>query len=284
MTNLLQRVLVGMAGIPLIIFLILQGGWYMALPFIGIAVLALREFYTLCQAKLMYPVQWCGFAFAILWMIMIQLDFAHAQILLLMLAICCCAVLIDGLRLFGKENDYSPIASLGSSIGGIIYISLMLSSILFIRKMIIPQNSAPVESGAGLVIILFTGIWSGDIFAYFAGRFIGRNKLLPRVSPAKTIEGALAGFIATIILMPAMAAWLLPALPLWCAVIAAIITGIAGPLGDLAESMVKRDAQVKDSSGLLPGHGGFFDRFDSLLFAAPLFYGCIRLMQVMGAF
>ncbi|MEP7219062.1 MAG: phosphatidate cytidylyltransferase, partial [Bacteroidota bacterium] len=115
-------------------------------------------------------------------------------------------------------------------------------------------------------------IWTCDSFAYYAGRSFGKHKLFERVSPKKTWEGAVAGAIGGVAAMIGMQQWFLPYLTVGDAVVIGFIAGVFGQLGDLAESHMKRDAGVKDSSQIIPGHGGIFDRFDSLLFVAPLVY------------
>ena len=104
------------------------------------------------------------------------------------------------------------------------------------------------------------------------GTAFGKHKLFPRVSPNKSWEGAIAGFVFAIITMIAAKATVIDLLTLYDAVIIGIIVGIIGQMGDLVESLVKRDAGVKDSSAIIPGHGGIFDRFDSLLLTAPVVY------------
>jgi phosphatidate cytidylyltransferase len=126
--------------------------------------------------------------------------------------------------------------------------------------------------GGLTIIAIFASIWICDSAAYFAGRAIGRHKLFERVSPKKTWEGAIAGFVGAVLAFVAAKALVLPYLSFSSAIICGAIIGSFGQLGDLVESLMKRDAGVKDSSALIPGHGGIFDRFDSLLFVSPLLY------------
>jgi len=122
-----------------------------------------------------------------------------------------------------------------------------------------------------LIFVLLAVIWVGDSAAYYAGRAFGRHPLAPKVSPKKTVEGAIAGFIGSVIAGIAVGVWLLDEPWLNLAIISTV-TAVAGQLGDLAESVLKRSTSVKDSSSILPGHGGILDRLDSLFFATPVFY------------
>src|SRR5262249_51407544 len=115
-------------------------------------------------------------------------------------------------------------------------------------------------------------VWTNDIFAFVAGKSFGRHKLAAVVSPKKTVEGAVAGFVAGIIAAAAYAYFLVPSLAIVHACIIGALIGIAGQIGDLCESILKRVAQVKDSGTIVPGHGGMLDRIDSLLFGAPTMY------------
>ncbi len=135
--------------------------------------------------------------------------------------------------------------------------------------------------GGYAVLTVFIGVWSCDTLAYFIGSAIGKHKIFPRVSPNKSWEGSISGLIGSFIalILIVRAGWL-PGLDYTDALILGLITGVAGQLGDFAESLVKRDVGVKDSSNLLPGHGGAWDRLDSILFAAPLSY--LYLSLVVG--
>jgi phosphatidate cytidylyltransferase len=120
--------------------------------------------------------------------------------------------------------------------------------------------------------VVFASIWVCDSAAYFAGRAFGRHRLFERVSPKKSWEGAVAGFVGAVAAFVVGKVIALPYLGLAEAVFCGVIVGVFGQVGDLAESLLKRDAGVKDSSSLIPGHGGILDRFDSLMFVSPLLF------------
>jgi phosphatidate cytidylyltransferase len=125
------------------------------------------------------------------------------------------------------------------------------------------------------IFVLLGTIWAGDSAAYYGGRALGRHKLALTISPNKTVEGSVCGLIASTIAGMGLGIWLI-GLSIPFLIVASLATAIAGQIGDLAESALKRSAGVKDSSSLLPGHGGMLDRLDSLLFAAPVFYWFIH--------
>jgi phosphatidate cytidylyltransferase len=118
--------------------------------------------------------------------------------------------------------------------------------------------------------------WAGDSGAYFVGRKFGRHKMAPRVSPKKSWEGAAASVVTSILLAGGYLVYFIPTVPVLNAVLLTAAANIAGQVGDLAESAIKRGAGVKDSGTILPGHGGFLDRVDSTLFALPLVYAYVR--------
>ncbi|HXG14856.1 MAG TPA: phosphatidate cytidylyltransferase [Calidithermus sp.] len=131
--------------------------------------------------------------------------------------------------------------------------------------------------GEELVLVLVGVTWVGETAAYVVGSALGRQRLAPTISPAKTVEGAVAQFLASVATAVGLAAWMLPDWPAGWAAGAGALLGLTGQLGDLAESAVKRSAGVKDAGGLLPGHGGVLDRVDGLLFNVPALYYYVRL-------
>jgi phosphatidate cytidylyltransferase len=156
------------------------------------------------------------------------------------------------------------LASLSATLFGALYVGFLLGFMLGLRQ---------VEGeGAQLIFLLCIAIWAGDSAAYYVGSALGKHKLYPRVSPKKTWEGAVAG-VAGSVLAAAVAKWTFYAALRWKDVLVlGILLSIVGQLGDLFESLLKRGAGIKDSSNLLPGHGGVLDRLDSLLFNGPVLY------------
>jgi phosphatidate cytidylyltransferase len=140
---------------------------------------------------------------------------------------------------------------------GILYCSVLFGFIVLLRR--------------ELVVLLLVIIWAGDTAAYYGGRAFGRHPLAPRISPKKTVEGAVAGLVGSVVVGIVVGVSIAGELPAKL-LAASVVTAVSGQIGDLAESALKRSAGVKDSSSILPGHGGMLDRLDSLLFAAPVFY------------
>lgn len=166
-----------------------------------------------------------------------------------------------------RGSEFRPAAA-GAIAGGFatIYLGLPLGALVGVH----------IFGGRGAVLLLVATIVVSDTAQYYAGRTLGRHSLAPRISPGKTIEGAVGGFVVAPIFLYYAGPYLVPvATPLVIAPlgIALVAAGIAG---DLFESMIKRAADIKDSSALIPGHGGVLDRIDALLLATPVFYGYLR--------
>jgi len=171
-----------------------------------------------------------------------------------------------------RPGDEAPSGVLGATLTGWLYVTLPLAHLLWLRGAAGLGGALPA-GGAWLVMAMWGIIWVADTAAYFVGRTMGRTRLLPAVSPAKTWEG----FAAELVSGSAMGIVLALCLPVleWSAAGGAgvgALMGLVSTLGDLAESRLKRAAGVKDVSGILPGHGGFLDRFDSTIFCAPVLY------------
>jgi len=155
-------------------------------------------------------------------------------------------------------------ADTSTTVFGAVYVGFTLSHLVLIHAL---------DSGAELVLVILFGVWAMDVFAYLVGSAIGKHRLAPHISPNKSWEGFIAGSIGTIAVW--IAGWYIirPAgLPLWWFVVTGVVAGVAALLGDLAESRLKREVGAKDSGTLLPGHGGFLDRFDSLIMVSVVAY------------
>jgi phosphatidate cytidylyltransferase len=167
------------------------------------------------------------------------------------------------LALFSGLELAAAVQSTVSCFFGAAYVGGLMGFLVAIRMW---------SGGEDFLMMLLIIIWAGDSFAYFAGRSFGRHKLSPTVSPNKTWEGAVAGFVFGIIAAVACKFTFIPQIQLVHAIGLGAVVGIFGQIGDLCESMIKRAAKVKDSGGIIPGHGGMLDRVDSLLFGAPAMY------------
>ena len=173
--------------------------------------------------------------------------------------------------LFSIKYDHNTLFS--SLYASLAFLSLPTSLMLFMYR----SDLFGLMSGAHLILLVFCLLWVNDIFAYLTGKLLGKHKLFPRISPGKTIEGSLGGLVFTVIAMVVFShyvSWL----PKSAAAGMAAIAVIFGTLGDLCESMLKRQAGVKDSGKLIPGHGGVLDRFDSVLFSVPFIFVYLLLL------
>jgi phosphatidate cytidylyltransferase len=171
--------------------------------------------------------------------------------------------------LFEPDLPRAP-QRVGLAVLGAVYPGLLLGTVVRLRQL---------PDGFAWLILTLTVTWLNDTGAYFAGRAYGRRRLYPRISPSKTWEGAAGGLAASVIgaLLVKALGWL-PQLPWWGSVLVGAGAAVLGPVGDLSESMLKRAYGAKDSSGLLPGHGGVLDRVDALLFTAPFVLFCASFL------
>lgn len=173
--------------------------------------------------------------------------------------------------LFSIKHDAKPIFTY--FFASLVFLSLPSSLMLFMYR----EDLFIGKAGSGLIVLVFCLLWTNDIFAYLTGRLLGKHKLFPRISPGKTIEGSVGGLVFTIIAIAVFAYyahWLTMPMAIGMAVIAVVF----GTLGDLCESMLKRQAGVKDSGKLIPGHGGVLDRFDSIMFSVPFIFVYLLLL------
>ncbi|MCG3778081.1 MAG: Phosphatidate cytidylyltransferase [Nitrospira sp.] len=153
---------------------------------------------------------------------------------------------------------------------GVLYLGLTLGSLSMAR--LLPQ-------GEWLIFFLLLVTWASDTGAYYVGTLYGRHRLAPTISPKKSYEGLAGGVISAIIAAYIIRWWFLPALSVLDCLALGILLTITGLWGDLSESAMKRSAGIKDSGGILPGHGGMLDRLDSLLFTAPAFYYYVTMVS-----
>jgi phosphatidate cytidylyltransferase len=248
----MKRVLTAAAAIPVVVLItIYTPDWAFALAVGLVAALAVDEFLSLGAKKgIGRPGRWFFVPAAAA---SISFLGGAGTVLLTLTAI---ALALMTVTIFSHPIE-TALGRVVIGLSGIVYCSLTLGFLVLMPR--------------PLILLLFAIIWVGDTFAYYGGRALGRHFLAPEVSPKKTVEGAVAGLLGSLIAGTIGGVWFLGQPWLNLAGISAL-TAIAGQLGDLAESVLKRSVGVKDSSSILPGHGGILDRLDSLFFAAPVFY------------
>ena len=276
MKDLTRRVLMALWGIPLILTLSYLGGYYFLFLILIVNGISLWEFYTIYQTQNFHAYRKTG-VFLSTFLLLISFFFS-LEIMFIAMGIITALILIRHLKIS------QPTTSLNSifTIGGIFYISFFLSMLLILRLNF--ENWMELEFSTNIAgryfIALWITIWLCDTAAYFGGKWLGKHKLAPTTSPNKTVEGAIFGFLGAVLFFGIAGSWYIPSLDslyLWTS---GIMVGIFGQLGDLVESRFKRDAGVKDTSSLLPGHGGFLDRFDSLIFVSPFLFLLFYLANV----
>ena len=173
-------------------------------------------------------------------------------------------------HLLSKQDLSRSLVDISVLIFGTLYIGFALGHLLRTRAL---------PDGIFLVFFVILVTWAGDTGAYYAGVSMGRTPLAPRISPNKTVEGLLGGCLLAVVIALIARAWFIPSFTIVDAVVLGILLTVAGLIGDLSESMFKRGAGVKDSGGLIPGHGGMLDRLDSLLLTAPAYYYYVTLLK-----
>ncbi len=249
----MKRILTAVVAIPLVLVATLYSpDWLFAILVSVFAALALEEFLQLGSKR--------GGDRAGRWFLipgaLVTASFYFGEPELVLMALSLATLILMSVSVFGGTIE-TAFSRVGFGLAGLVYCCVTLGFIVLL--------------GRELVILLFAIIWVGDSAAYYGGRAFGRHLLAPRVSPKKTVEGAVAGLIGSIVAGAVAGVWWLGEPAATVAIISAIVA-VAGQLGDLAESVLKRSAGVKDSSSILPGHGGILDRLDSTFFAAPVLY------------
>ncbi len=259
--NLLRRTATAAVALPLLLLAIFRGPAELPMAIMAVAVLlALVEFYRLLEARGLAPLRLTGVLLTAAVFVEVSLPgWRGAPFWPL------AALLLLSATLLGGDPTQRVSAAAGTLLGA-VYLGALGGTVAALRAL------RPSDDGAWRLALALAIVMGSDVLAFFVGHGLGRHRLAPQLSPGKTVEGALGG-LAGGVLGALTVRWLgLPSLPLSHAWALGAVGAALGILGDLAESLLKRWAGVKDSGALFPGHGGMLDRLDSLLFAAPLLY------------
>ncbi len=289
MSDKLQNLLVrGASGVVLfgvVLGAAFLGYWGFGALMLLITVVGVWEFYQLTMAKGARPQRCMGIVTSILLLVT-----AFSAILLavpcvestvgellpfVLLATIAAFALIFFVEVF--RNKENPTQNVASTIMGVIYVALPMSLMLFIPFMLSPDRWNP-----WIFLFYLFLVWGNDVFAYLVGISIGRHKMCPRLSPKKSWEGFFGGVLGSLA-MGVLGAYVVEGNYLvWLGL--ALVVSLSSVVGDLVESMFKRDAGVKDSGNFIPGHGGMLDRFDALILSAPFAFVYLCVMMFVTQF
>jgi phosphatidate cytidylyltransferase len=290
MSEIALRVLFSVVAAPLALWIVLAGGAPLAALLAIVSALGAWEFYRIARASGARPLDDAGIALAGLFPLAGHAHY-HGLVPLepALLALLALAILAATIWLRGVEGR--PLESAAATLLGVAYTAGMLSfgyairyhdivrgyDVVAAHELGLGSIGLSIAPGGVLLVFPLVVTWASDIGAFFVGRAIGGRKLIPSVSPGKTVAGAVGGLVASMlvswvfargVLVPVASFGFTP----WGALGFGAAISVAAQTGDLFESLLKREAKVKDSSRIIPGHGGVLDRFDSLIFVLPVAY------------
>ncbi|HEX6062930.1 MAG TPA: CDP-archaeol synthase [Longimicrobiales bacterium] len=297
--ELTKRVAVAAVGIPLAVVVLYLGGFVLAALLALIAALGAAEFIRMARQREVVPVAAATVGGAVLFLLIAALRPTPLQagswfwLLATLLVLVATSAVI-----WTRGVEGRPLASSAATLLGALLTGGTLTYAIFLRAALAQSphrfeggelNTLVTSNWAGFSLVAFplAVTWINDTFAYFGGRRFGKHKLIPRVSPGKTREGTLAGLIGSILTAYlyghlVFEHWLGLPFGVLAGVLGGILLCLGAVIGDLAESLLKREAGVKDSGALLPGHGGVLDRFDALYFTLPIAYWFLYVVLRFG--
>ena len=282
--NLAQRIGFAAVAIPLALGVVWYGGWLLVALVLLVAVLGTRELYGLFRSTGGRALEATGLTAAAMLPPAVYLTVAHDNPIVAAAwpyAVALWILLVMTVALATRAPTGRPLEAVATTVFGVCYTAALPAFLIDLRHAGTPSAPGPAP---GSVFFPLVVTWVCDTAAMFAGRSIGGPRLAPTVSPGKTRSGAVAGVAGALLVAPLFALWIFPSVgvtaPLAALLFMAAVLSLVGQVGDLAESLFKREAGVKDSSSLIPGHGGVLDRFDSLYFVVPAAAALYRLLGI----
>jgi phosphatidate cytidylyltransferase len=265
----LKRWITGLIALPFLIYLVYHGGIAFSVLIAAAAMVALWEYNRIVLNKELAAV-WriiMGWGYLLGIAVVGAAHWVGPDLILSLVAVNLLVVAL--ISMFYFKADPAVLKVIVRQLQGTLYIPVLLSFLILIRA---------GESGMTWIFLILAIVFAGDTSAYYVGSYWGRHKLSPAISPGKTIEGAGGGLAANLIVGGIGKALFLPGLSWPISILFFLVVGMAGQMGDLFESEMKRYSGIKDSSSILPGHGGILDRIDALLFASPVAYVFVRFI------
>lgn len=263
------RFLTSFIAMPIVLAFLWLGGWWTFAVVALVVLLCAYELHAMLLHSGYHPIMLISLGLSLLFLVGAMLP--QQRLLLLEMGLGA-SLLLSFTWLFIRKNLDGAMVDWSLTLAIAIYLGWPMSFFPLLRGF-----DAGLTHGAWWVLMVLFGVWGFDTGAFFAGRFFGRHKLAPNISPGKTWEGVIGGMVLSI-----TAALLFTVNPLgvpwYLAILLGILVGVAAVIGDLAESLIKRQTHVKDSGHIMPGHGGMLDRIDSLLFAVIVVYVFAQLI------
>ena len=262
------RVLTSIVLVPVLFVVVwlMPSGYFAGLAIIAAAV-GQYELYTMARARGITPLTILGIVLGALIVLTVYrpiLPYRGGPYF--WITLCVFAVIVA--RLFSRRPVEGAIEDIAVTLFGIMYVALLFAFQVAI-------HAGP--PGKKWLAFLYLVIWASDTGAYYVGTAFGKHRLYEKISPKKSIEGLMGGVLASVLVAILCKLWLVPLLGIIEAAALGAVLALAGTVGDLAESLIKRSAGVKDSGTIIPGHGGILDRMDSILFAAPVLFFYLRM-------
>lgn len=255
MKELIIRSISGLIGVLLLILIASKGGLILDIGILFVSLVGTYEFYKALDKKGYRTIKILGYLFCIiLFLDVINIKWADLDFAFFMSIIASLLIFV-----FDKDMDVKDIAL---TLMGILYVPFLMFHITYLDN-------------TKYIWLIFITAWGTDTFAYIFGNLFGKKKLCPKLSPNKTVEGSLGGILGSLILSIIFAKYFELG-PIWKIIILSIIASIMAQLGDLTASRIKRVTGIKDYGYIMPGHGGILDRFDSILFTAPIVYYYVK--------
>lgn len=271
-----------LVGIPIALAILYAGGWVLAAALALLAVIGVLEFFRLAERSGARPLRVPGIVGTALFILVAGFEPTLSATAPLLWGVTVVLLLVTAAAaIWTRGTTGRPLASVAATVAGSLFVGGTLVHGLLLRHLLATGIAPGANTGpwAGTALVGFAvGLtWLNDSGAYFAGSAFGRRKLIPTVSPGKTVEGAIAGIITAVVAGALYSAFILGdlvglPLGLWEGAVGGVLIAVVAQVGDLVESLFKREAGVKDSGRLIPGHGGMLDRFDALFYALPVAY------------